>query len=114
MAASQHQGRRDQGRDDPAKVENLGRVGQLGKVNVRRQPTGKCHEDLAQALRDKGVTLNQVKVTAATAAAVNKVLREQQVGRTVGVLVDAVWINRGNFATGAQAEVKNALIFPFP
>ncbi len=49
-----------------------------------------------------GVTLQRVPV-ADTADAVNKVLGEQQAGRTADGTVDAVWINGENFATGKQA-----------
>lgn len=49
-----------------------------------------------------GITLNVVGVTD-TADAVNKVLAEQQAGRTTDGSVDAVWINGENFATGMQA-----------
>ncbi len=49
-----------------------------------------------------GVTLQRVPV-ADTADAVNKVLGEQQAGRTADGTVDAIWINGENFATGKQA-----------
>ncbi len=49
-----------------------------------------------------GVALQRVPV-ADTADAVNKVLGEQQAGRTADGTVDAIWINGENFATGKQA-----------
>lgn len=49
-----------------------------------------------------GVTLRRVPV-ADTADAVNKVLGEQQAGRTTDGTVDAIWVNGDNFATGKQA-----------
>lgn len=59
---------------------------------------------VADRLRQAGVTLNQVKVTD-TSDAVNKVLGEQQAGRSAGGSVDAIWINGKNFATGVQARL---------
>ena len=53
-------------------------------------------------LAELGVTLEQVRIDD-TAEAVNKVLGEQQAGRTEGGSVDAIWINGENFATGVQA-----------
>ena len=53
-------------------------------------------------LADLGVTLDQVRIDD-TAQASNKVLGEQQAGRTEGGSVDAIWINGENFATGVQA-----------
>jgi putative spermidine/putrescine transport system substrate-binding protein len=57
---------------------------------------------VAPELARLGVTLNRVPV-ADTADAVNKVLAEQQAGRTADGSVDAIWINGENFATGKQA-----------
>jgi putative spermidine/putrescine transport system substrate-binding protein len=51
---------------------------------------------------EHGVTLRVVGV-ADTADAVNKVLAEEQAGRTADGTVDAIWINGENFATGMQA-----------
>ena len=59
---------------------------------------------VAPRLADLGVTLNQVRIDD-TAEAVNKVLGEQQAGRTSGGAVDAIWINGENFATGVQADL---------
>ncbi len=59
---------------------------------------------VAPRLADLGVTLNQVRIDD-TAEAVNKVLGEQQAGRTSGGSVDAIWINGENFATGVQADL---------
>ncbi len=59
---------------------------------------------VATRLADLGVTLNQVRIDD-TAEAVNKVLGEQQAGRTSGGAVDAIWINGENFATGIQADL---------
>ncbi|ANH37358.1 hypothetical protein I601_0915 [Nocardioides dokdonensis FR1436] len=60
--------------------------------------------EVADRLAALGVTLNQVKITD-TAEAVNKVLGEQQAGRTTGGSVDAIWVNGENFATGVQADL---------
>ncbi|MCY7342609.1 MAG: ABC transporter substrate-binding protein [Pseudonocardia sp.] len=58
---------------------------------------------LTRRLADEyGVRLNVVGV-ADTADAVNKVLAEQQAGRTGDGAVDAIWLNGENFATGKQA-----------
>ena len=57
---------------------------------------------VATELAALGVTLQRVPV-ADTADAVNKVLGEQQAGRTADGTVDAIWINGENFATGKQA-----------
>ena len=57
---------------------------------------------VTEELATLGVTLNRVPV-ADTADAVNKVLAEQQAGRTADGTVDAIWINGENFATGKQA-----------
>ncbi len=57
---------------------------------------------LSDRLRDKGVTLDQVRITD-TVDAVNKVLAEKQAGRDSGGAVDLVWVNGENFATGRQA-----------
>jgi len=51
-----------------------------------------------------GVTLDVVGVTD-TADAVNKVLAQQQAGRTTDGTVDAIWVNGENFATGRQAGI---------
>ena len=59
---------------------------------------------VADRLADLGVTLKQVRITD-TAEAVNKVLGEQQAGRTSGGSVDAIWVNGENFATGVQADL---------
>lgn len=56
------------------------------------------------ALAERGVTLNQVKVTD-TVEAVNKVLGEVQAGRTEDGTVDMIWINGENFKTGKQADL---------
>ena len=60
--------------------------------------------EVADRLADLGVTLNQVRISD-TADAVNKVLGEQQAGRTSGGSVDAIWVNGENFATGVQADL---------
>ena len=60
--------------------------------------------EVSDRLAALGVTLNQVRITD-TADAVNKVLGEQQAGRTSGGAVDAIWINGENFATGIQADL---------
>ncbi len=60
--------------------------------------------EVADRLAALGVTLNQVKITD-TAEAVNKVLGEQQAGRSTGGSVDAIWVNGENFATGVQADL---------
>ena len=60
--------------------------------------------EVADRLAELGVSLNQVKITD-TAEAVNKVLGEQQAGRTSGGSVDAIWVNGENFATGVQADL---------
>ena len=60
--------------------------------------------EVAPRLSALGVRLNQVRITD-TADAVNKVLGEQQAGRTSGGSVDAIWINGENFATGVQADL---------
>ena len=59
---------------------------------------------VADALAKDGVTLRQVKITD-TVDAVNKVLGEQQAGRTSGGSVDAIWVNGENFSTGVQAKL---------
>ncbi len=56
------------------------------------------------ALAERGVTLNQVKITD-TVEAVNKVLGEVQAGRTEDGTVDMIWINGENFKTGKQADL---------
>ncbi len=56
------------------------------------------------AMAERGVTLNQVKVTD-TVEAVNKVLGEVQAGRTDDGTVDMIWINGENFKTGKQADL---------
>ena len=60
--------------------------------------------EVADRLADLGVRLNQVRISD-TADAVNKVLGEQQAGRTSGGSVDAIWVNGENFATGVQADL---------
>ena len=60
--------------------------------------------EVADRLAELGVTLNQVRISD-TADAVNKVLGEQQAGRTSGGSVDAIWVNGENFATGVQADL---------
>lgn len=60
--------------------------------------------EVADRLAELGVTLNQVRIED-TADAVNKVLGEQQAGRSSGGAVDAIWINGENFATGVQADL---------
>ena len=60
--------------------------------------------EVSDRLAALGVTLNQVRITD-TADAVNKVLGEQQAGRTSGGAVDAIWVNGENFATGIQADL---------
>ena len=55
------------------------------------------------ALAEKGVTLNQVRVDD-TAEVVNRVLGEKQAGRDTGT-VDMIWINGENFKTGKQADL---------
>lgn len=57
---------------------------------------------LTDRLAERGVTLNQVRITD-TVDAVNKVLAEKQAGRDEGGSVDLVWVNGENFATGQQA-----------
>ncbi len=59
---------------------------------------------VADRLRERGVTLNQVRI-ADTSDAVNAVLGERQAGLTSGGSVDAVWVNGENFATGVQAHL---------
>jgi putative spermidine/putrescine transport system substrate-binding protein len=59
---------------------------------------------IADLLKHAGVSLNQIKITG-TVDAVNKVLGEEQAGRTSGGSVDAIWINGENFATGVQAKL---------
>lgn len=59
---------------------------------------------VADRLAENGITLRTVPV-ADTADAVNKVLTEQQAGRTTDGTVDAIWINGENFATGMQADL---------
>jgi putative spermidine/putrescine transport system substrate-binding protein len=61
-------------------------------------------EVVTPRLAELGVTLEQVRIDD-TAEAVNKVLGEQQAGRTEGGSVDAIWINGENFATGVQADL---------
>ncbi|MCY7395815.1 MAG: ABC transporter substrate-binding protein [Nocardioides sp.] len=61
-------------------------------------------EEVAPRLAELGVTLEPVRIDD-TADAVNKVLGEQQAGRTSGGSVDAIWINGENFATGVQADL---------
>lgn len=59
---------------------------------------------VADRLRAKGVTLNEVKITD-TSDAINKVLGEKLAGKSSGGAVDAIWVNGENFATGAQARI---------
>ena len=59
---------------------------------------------VADQLKAKGITLNQVKITD-TAEAVNKVLAEKQAGKDTDGAVDMIWINGENFATLKQAEL---------
>ena len=60
--------------------------------------------EVSDRLAALGVTLNQVRITD-TADAVNKVLGEQQAGRTSGGAVDAIWVNGESFVTGNQADL---------
>jgi putative spermidine/putrescine transport system substrate-binding protein len=69
-----------------------------GDDSVNAHVDGYVTEQLAAL----GITLNPVRITD-TADAVNKVLGEQQAGRTTDGTVDAIWINGENFATGKQA-----------
>jgi putative spermidine/putrescine transport system substrate-binding protein len=55
------------------------------------------------ALAEKDITLNQVRVTD-TAEVVNRVLGEKQAGRDEGS-VDMIWINGENFKSGKQADL---------
>ena len=59
---------------------------------------------VADQLKAKGITLNQVKIND-TAEAVNKVLAEKQAGKDTGGSVDLIWINGENFATLKQANL---------
>lgn len=60
--------------------------------------------DVADQLRNDGVTLKQVKITD-TVDAVNAVIGERQAGKNTGGSVDAIWVNGENFATGVQAKL---------
>jgi len=62
---------------------------------------------VSQALAQKGVTLEQVKISD-TADAINTMLGEKQAGRTSGGSVDAVWVNGENFATGRDRDLPSA------
>lgn len=59
---------------------------------------------VATELAERGVTLNQVRITD-TVEAVDKVLGEVQAGRTDDGTVDMIWINGENFSTGKQADL---------
>lgn len=60
-------------------------------------------EVLAPAAAELGVTVDRVPITD-TKDAVNRILSEQQAGRTDGS-VDLVWVNGDNFRTGQQAGI---------
>lgn len=67
-------------------------------------PKGNAYVDdvLIPAAAESGVTLRRVPL-ADTKDALTRILAEKQAGRTDGV-VDLVWVNGDNFATGRQAD----------
>ena len=71
-----------------------------GDENLNAHVTGLVADRAAEA----GVVLEQVRITD-TVEAVNIVLGEKQAGRDSDGVVDLVWINGENFATGVQADL---------